>query len=120
MTTQAELREEIWESLPSLRKHLIGRERIEDLITVAIEQSPCQFADCIAQGSPEEEVFLAAWGRDVKKAYCLKTGNDVQFGPLFWILVSPILQYILQRLLDWWFSASSHRVLMAGWHRESH
>ena len=117
--TQQELRDEIWSSLPPLRKRMVGRDNVNQLISAAIEQAPSEFADCIAQGSPEEKVFLAAWGRDVKKAFCVKCGDDVQFGPMFWILIGPIMQIVLERLLNWWFEGSSHRVLMAGWRREA-
>lgn len=119
MTLQ-ELRDDIWRSLPPVRKRLVGRRCIEELITTAIECSPIQFADCIQIGSPEEEVFLAAWRSDVKKAYCLKQGGDFQFGPLFWIVAGPILQFIITRLLNWWFESSSHRVIMAGISKEAH
>ena len=59
-----------------------------------------------------------AWAGDVKRSYCLICGDEKTFGPLFWILISPILQHILTRLIEWWFDRPSHRVIMTGWKRE--
>jgi hypothetical protein len=111
---QQELRDQLWRELPVLRRNIIGREKVDDIITIAIEQCPLEFFQHISQGSNEQDVALAAWGQSVKRGY----GEEAQFGPLFWILVSPLIQYLLKRLLEWWFESRANRVKMAGWRRE--
>lgn len=116
--TQSQLREQLWCELPLVRKSIVGRERVDDIITIAIEQSPIEFCRHISRGSIEQDVVLAAWGQSVKRGYCLIYGEEAQFGPLFWLVVGPIVQIILQKLLDWWFASRSHRILLEGWRRE--
>jgi hypothetical protein len=114
----ADLQEKMWRELPFFRRNVVGRDRIDDLVTIAIEQSPIEFIQHISQGSNEEEVLIATWSRSVKRSYCLVRGADeAEFGPLFWLLISPLLQILLQKLLEWWFESRTNRVLMAGWQR---
>jgi hypothetical protein len=116
--TQQELRDQLWSELPVLRRNLVGREKVDDVITIAIEQCPLEFFQHISQGSNEQGVVLAAWGQSVNRGYRLLYGEEAQFGPLFWILISPLIQYLLKRLLEWWFESRVNRVKMAGWQKE--
>lgn len=116
--TQQELRDRLWSELPVLRRNLLGREKVDDLITIAIEQCPLEYFQHISHGSNEQEVVAAAWGQNVKRGYGLLYGEDAKFGPLFWILITPLIQYLLKRLLDWWFESRANRVLLAGWKKE--
>lgn len=113
--TQHELREEIWMSVPPLRRLIIGRERVDDIITMAIENAPLE--QIVAAGE-DQSVVLKVWEADVKRCYCLVCGDEVTFGPLFWILIGPIVQLALKKLLEWWFASSANRVMLAGWKRE--
>jgi hypothetical protein len=116
---KGELFEAIWDELPFFRRHLLGREKIEDLFLISIEQSPESLFQHVTASPNSQEVVLTAWGQSVKRGYCLLYGEDVTFGPLFWILISPVLQYMLKRILEWWFESRSHRVLFAGWKQEA-
>ena len=116
--TFKELQDQMWLELPALRRNMVGKKRIDELVTIAIDQCPIAFVEHISNGSCEQSVVLSAWSQSVKKSHCLKNGHDnVQFGPLFWILVGPLLQILLQKLLDWWFESARNRVLMVGWQR---
>jgi hypothetical protein len=116
--TQQELRDQLWQELPLIRRNIIGREKVDDIITIAIEQCPLEFIQHISEGSAEKEIVTAAWGQSVKRGYDLLYGEDATFGPLIWILLSPVIQYLIKRLLEWWFESRTNRVLMAGWRRE--
>lgn len=116
--TQQDLRDEIWGGMPFARKRLVGRERVDDLITMSIESSPLDLLQHVGRDSREQDVVVSEWSKSVKRSYCLICGDEATFGPLFWILVSPLLQYIIKRLIEWWFESASHRVIMAGWKRE--
>ena len=116
--TQQELRDQLWRELPVLRRNIVGRERVDDMITIAIEQSPLESLLHASQGSNEQNVALEAWGQSVRLGYGLLYGEESQFGPLFWILVSPLIQYLIQRLMEWWFESHANRVKMAGWRKE--
>lgn len=114
----ADLQEKMWRELPFFRRNVVGRERIDDLVAIAVEQSPIEFIQHVSRGSDEQDVLIEAWAASVKRGYCLVRGSDeAEFGPLFWILISPLLQILLKKLLDWWFESRTNRVLMAGWQR---
>lgn len=117
--TISELQDRIWRQLPLLRRNLIGRERFDDLVIVAIEQSPIEFVRHITRGENSEDVLIAAWGQSVKRGYYLMHGStdEKAFGPIFWILIGPLLQVLLKKILEWWFESSKNKVLLAGWRR---
>lgn len=113
--TKQDLQDRIWGDLPFVRKHLIGRERYDDLFAISIEQCPVEFCQHVSGGSVEADVVIAAWEQSVRRGYCLVYGDEAQFGPLFWILIGPIVQLMLKKLLEWWFESSRNRALMAKW-----
>lgn len=112
--TIEDLQDRIWDELPLLRRSLVGRDRVDDLVLVAVEQSPIEFISHLEPESPECAVVSAAWGQSVKRGYCLLYP---EMGPIFWLLISPVLQVILRRLLEWWWESSKNRILLAGWKR---
>lgn len=113
----SQLQEDIWKQLPVLRRNLVGRERVNDLIMMAVEQCPIEFVSQLTKGSRKEAVVEKVWEHSVKRSYCLVYGEEAEFGPIFWLLVSPLLQIILRKLLEWWWESRSHRCLMAGWQK---
>ena len=119
MNLRGELEQRVWLSMPVLRRQLIGRER-SDLIThVAVDRAPLEVLPYVDRGSKEEEVVCKAWQSSVKTKYCMRYGEDaIQFGPLFWIIVSPLIQYAIRAILEWWLESRSHQVVMAGWRKE--
>ena len=117
--TKSELAREIWEELPFVRRQLIGREKFEDLFLISIEQCPESLFYHIIPGGNSQDVVVAAWGQSVRRGYCLLYSDNVTFGPLFWILISPVLQYMLKRIVEWWMESRSHKVLLAGWKKEA-
>lgn len=112
---QQDLRDLIWAELPFVRKHIVGRERYEDLFTIAVEQCPIEFCNHASNGSPESDVIVSAWEQSVKRGYCLVYGDEAQFGPMFWILIGPLVQIMLKKLLEWWFESEKNRKAMAYW-----
>lgn len=108
--TIREVQETIWKQLPIVRRNLVGRDRVNDLIAVSIEQSPVELFRHITPINHSREIVLAAWGQNVKRGV-----DDKQFGPIFWILIGPLLQAILQKLLDWYFKSPKNAALMRGW-----
>jgi len=117
--TIRELQESIWKELPVIRRNLIGRERVNDLIVVSIEQSPVELFRHITTANNSQEIVLAAWGQSVKRTYCLMHGSadEKQFGPIFWLLIGPLLQLLLSKILDWYCRSPKNAGLMRGWKR---
>lgn len=114
-----DLQDRLWKQTPVLRRNLVGRERFDDLVIVAIEQSPIEFVRHVCRGEDSEKVLIAAWSQSVKRGYCLMHGStdEKTFGPIFWLLIGPLLQVLLTKILEWWFESPRNKVLLAGWRR---
>lgn len=119
MSSRQELRETVWRSLPCLRKRLVGRERIDRITDIAIDRAPLEVMPYVGSGSQEEEIVCRAWQIAVKTKYCKTHGEDaIQFGPMFWIIVAPLIQYAIKVILEWWLESRANQVLLAGWRKE--
>ena len=117
--TRDDLRELVWQGMPLLRGRLVGRARIDRITDLVIDRAPLEVLPYIREGTQEEEVVKRAWQGVVKTRYCTEYGEDViQFGPLFWIVMSPLIQYAIAAILKWWLESRSHRVLIVGWRKE--
>lgn len=117
--TREELRELVWSEMPLLRSRLVGRDRIDRITDLVIDRAPLEVLPYVDRGSHEEEVVKRAWQSAVKTQYCSMHGEDaIQFGPLFWIVMAPLVQYAIQAILNWWLESRSHRVLLVGWRKE--
>lgn len=117
--TKEELRDEVWDSLPWLRKRMLGRECVDRMVNMAAAQAPVKLLSHV-RGKPDQiAVVEAAWRGNVKKSYCVKYGEDsITFGPLFWIVASAVLQYVITKLLEWWFERRECRALISSWKAE--
>lgn len=118
--TKDELREELWDSLPWLRRSLLGRRRIDRMIESCVSQAPVQLLRHVAGRQDQIDVVTAAWRGNAKKSYCTNYGQDViEFGPLFWIVASAVLQFLITKILEWWFDRRECRELIDAWRAET-
>lgn len=120
MTTERDnFNKMVWDSLPRFRKMVVGRERIDDLIEIVVEQCPCEYVAQVSHKSCEEAVVSMAWTQSVKRSYCLLYGEEVTIGPIFWILIAPLLQLMITKILEWWWESRNNRTLMILWNKEA-
>jgi len=119
--TIRDMQDRMWAELPLVRRHLLGRSRVNDLVSIAIEQAPTELFRHVSNNASSQEIVLVAWGQNVKRGYCLLRGStdEKSFGPLFWILIGPLLQIMLKKLLDWFFSSPKNAASMNAWKRRS-
>ena len=111
------LQEHVWERLGP-RKWVAGRKQVRDLVRLAVETwEPDNLVHC--KNEREQQVYGLAISGNVKRLYHACSGySDAEFGFLWTIVLSAVVSAIVQILVKWWFSETSHRVLMAGWQRE--
>ena len=117
-TTMAEMtamQNEMWNALP-LVKYLLGRKKINALIDSAIESAPFAVLEILRKNPSYEESTRSKWVDMTRELHA----KDATFGPLFWLLVLPLLQVLIKKLLEWWLSDRENRISMATWHGERH
>jgi hypothetical protein len=100
-----ELTDFVWNSLPPFRRALAGRARVDKLVKAAVKHFPA------AELYGSKPDIAKQWEKKIRT-------EEVGFGPIFWIVVSALIQAALTKIIEWWFSKSSHRVLISGWSRE--
>ena len=117
--TREEFRDQMWKAVPGIRKIILGRRRVDRMVDVAVERTPASLLRRVAKDSDEMAVVMSTWRGDIKKHYSLKHGDDaIQFGPLFWIIASAVIQYIVTKILEWWFERRECRELIESWNTE--
>lgn len=115
--TFEDLQEHVWDCLGP-RKWLAGRKQVADLVRLAVESwEPENLVHC--RSEREQQVYGIAVSGNMKRMYHACSGySDAEFGFLWAIVLSAVVNAIIWVLIMWWFKEPSHRVLMEGWKRE--
>jgi hypothetical protein len=115
MAQMTAMQNEIWNALP-LVKYLLGRKKINALIDSAIESAPFAVLEILRKNPSYEESTRSKWVAMTRELHA----KDSTFGPLFWLLVLPLLQVLIRKLIEWWLSDRENRISMTAWHGERH
>jgi hypothetical protein len=115
MAEMTALQNEMWNALP-LVKYLLGRKKINALIDSAIESAPFAVLEILRKNPIYEESTRSKWVGMTRELHA----KDATFGPLFWLLVLPLLQVLIRKLIEWWLSDRENRISMQTWHGERH
>jgi hypothetical protein len=109
-----ELCDYVRDRLP-LRAKLVGKERICDMVLMAVTEWPIQpLMDC-ERSSAVEEKILEAIAANVGRTYETVRGSEKRYG-FFWAFVlSSVVSAVVQLVLEWWLSRSANRIKMAAW-----
>lgn len=112
-----ELCEYVRRRLP-VRARLVGKERLDDLVLMAVTEWPTDWLMQCERGSAEEEKVLAATTERVGRTYEAVRGGEKRYG-FFWAFVlSAVVSAVVQYVLEWWLHRSANRVKMAAWQYE--
>jgi len=115
MAEMTSLQIEMWNALP-LVKYLLGRKKINALIDSAIESAPFAVLEIMRKNPGYEESTRSKWVAAARELHA----KDATFGPLFWLLVLPLLQVLIRKLIEWWLSDRENRISMTAWHGARH
>lgn len=110
-----ELAEAIWSEAP-IAKRVIGRERFGRAFDAAVETAPIYqicYGSSIAAGYDIKAHTRTNWRRRVEEH------RNCQFGPLTWIVVGSVINFLIFRLLEWATQNRANAVMLAGWSAES-
>ena len=73
--TFADLQAECWDALPPIRKRLVGRETVNDFVTLAVENWAGEYlAAC--QDNEQRQVYVHALLNHLKRGHQLATGRE--------------------------------------------
>lgn len=98
-----------------VRARLVGRERLNDLVLIAVTEWPIEPLMSASRGSSEEEKLLDATTKRVTATYEALRGSEQNYGFFWTLILSAAISAIVQHVLEWWLSRSANRVKLAGW-----
>lgn len=112
MTLQ-DLQNQIWHDLP-LRKRVAGRDTIDDLVQLAVENWPTEYMNH-ATSNQERRVVAAEVERSVKRMHhaCTRT-DSVSYGILWSLLLQGLVSAIVEWLVRWWLERRDNRAILMG------
>lgn len=118
--TIGDLKDIVWRRLP-LRKLLIGREAVDDLVELAVhnwESEPLTYCTTDEQ----RKVIAGNIVNSVRRGYQAISGKDVEeYSIFFWpILLQAIASLVVQLILHWWMESRMNRIRVKVWQEEMH
>jgi hypothetical protein len=121
MMTLAEFKAEIWGDLPPIRRMLVGREVVDDLVEIAVHNWEGQM---LAQCSSDDERKIVAGNilHSVRRGYQAISGREPEeYGVFFWpILLQAVASLVVHLILQWWLAKRINRVRLEVWKTEMH
>lgn len=98
-----------------MRARLVGKERLCDMVLMAVTEWPIQsLMDC-ERSSAVEEKILDTITANVGRTYETVRGSEKRYG-FFWAFVlSSVVSAVVQLVFEWWLSRAANRVKMAAW-----
>lgn len=109
-----ELCDYVRERLP-MRARLVGKERLNDLVLIAITEWPASVLLNADRGSAVEEKELDATAKRVAATYEALHGSEKTYGFVWAFILSAVVSAIVQHILEWWLSRSANRTKLTGW-----
>lgn len=98
-----------------VRTRLVGKERLNDVVLIAVTEWPIEPLMAAGRGSVEEEKILDATTKRVTATYEALRGSEETYGFFWTLILSAAISAIVQHILEWWLSRTANRVKMAGW-----
>jgi hypothetical protein len=112
-----DVKEHVWKRLP-MRKYMIGRQTVDQLTLLAIENWEGEYLTHATSEEGREIVSMSIAGR-VKRAHQWQSGKEPQeYGFLWTLLLGALVNAVVQILVKWWLERQVNRVLMAAWQQE--
>jgi hypothetical protein len=116
--TFADLQAECWAALPPIRKRLVGRETVNDLVQAAVENWGSDYLNA-CQDNDQRGVYVHALLGQVKRAHQVVSGKDAnEYGFIWVFLLQAVAVAAIEWLVKWWLDRRANRVLMTVWQHE--
>jgi len=107
-----ELKEYVWRRL-GVRKFLVGRERVSELVEIAVANWDHD-AMKNAKGKKELEVVAQGMALGIKRTDEMLGGHgyEKEYGVLWAILLQALVGAIVQILIKWWLESAKNKVTL--------
>jgi hypothetical protein len=96
-----------------LRARLVGRERLDDIVRMAVQEWPCDRLYSASLWDKEMENLRGS----VSRTYEAVHGGDRRYGFLWQFVIGAVISAILERILEWWAQSIVHREQVIAWSR---
>lgn len=115
--TVADFKLWVWRHV-GIRRHLVGRQTIDDFTELAIQHWEPQLLNQCADQT-QREVVLEEVLKSAKRGYQVVSGKEPEEYGFFWALVlQAVASIVVQLVLRWWFESRMNRVRMLVWQQE--
>ena len=112
--TLDDLDDQCWAALPPIRKRLVGREAVRQMLEDAVAEW-----DNEAIGACQGPADLDAYGAALVERVKARRSGQQEYGfVLLSILATAVLVAVIQWLVKWWLDRNFNRIMLAGWQRE--
>lgn len=113
--TMGQFQTYVWDNL-STKRTGVGREVVDDLVALAVQEWPSELLSQCDFNSVEETKLLADLKTNVKRQAQLLYGEK-RFKSLWLIALQLLLPLILEVVLKWWRERKTNRGKLATWRR---
>ena len=115
-TTLQQFQIYVWESLP-VRKVMVGKDVIDDIVTIIVQQWPAEELSERARNSEQETELMLALIWDVRRMAALLYG-DVRFDALLNSGLSTLIPAAVEVTRVWWRHRKTNRAKVGIWRRK--
>lgn len=103
-----DIQDMVWERM-GLRKFAAGREGVNDLVAVAVQEWPAERLVGAKSGSTAELLAIDQLKDAMKRHIQLTHGHEPRFGFIWTLLLGVLISEIVKILLAWWLNSDSNR-----------
>lgn len=112
--TFKDLQDHVWLNLPYVRRHLVGRQKINDLVDIVMIEWPETSLSCSSSDDTAERQSMRTLHQSVNRQITLLYG-DTKYGFATSVIVLMVLWYVLWIVLAWWRLSRKNQHLMSEW-----
>lgn len=98
-----DIQDMVWDRL-GFRKYAAGREAVNDLVSVGIQEWPADRLVGAVSGSTAEILAMDQLKDAMRRHIQLTHGHEPRFGFIWTIILAAVISEIVKILLAWWWN----------------
>jgi hypothetical protein len=111
------LREYVFRRMP-IRARVLGRERLGEIVDLAVARWPAYELLSCGRGSSQEEEVLQSLMQEVSVRCSATAAKQQTYGFVWMFLMSAVVSAVVQAVLRWWLESSANRAMLRVWQQE--